>query len=344
MAPEISVLLPAFNSESYLAEATHSILNQTFEDLELLIIDDGSTDRTREIAASISQQDSRVIVIGHNDNRGIGPRMNEGITLAKGEYIARMDADDVSVPDRFQLQVDYLKEHPDVALVGGFIRLFGGRRKCIIDVATDPHHIRWRLLFGNSMGNVTVMGRRALFEDLGGYDETLKVAGDYDLWLRVNWRWHMANIPRVLVNVREDPASTSRRLSPERQRNALGSLNKAQRDFLDSDIPLGVTMLSMSPTSLREDETLREAAPAAAELIHRLAVAYLDTVDLSEADRRKVIADARHKLAQLTLLQKGESRRLLLGERRTPLLRRRDLVITTWRYLRNKVRMRLGRC
>lgn len=344
MAPEISVLLPAFNSESCLAEATHSILDQTFRDLELLIIDDGSTDRTREIAASLSHQDSRVIVIEHNNNRGLAVRLNEGIALAKGNYIARMDADDVSVPDRFQLQVDYLKGHPDVGLVGGFIRLFGGKRKCIIDVATDPHHIRWRLLFGNSMGHGTVMGRRALFDDLGGYDETLKVAQDYDLWLRARRRWPMANIPLVLVNVREDPASTSRRLSPERHKNAVGSLNRAQRDFLDSVIPLEATALSMSPALLREDESLREAAPAAAELIQRLAVAYLDTSDLSEENTRKVMADARYKLAQLTLLQKGETRRLLLGERSTSLLRRRDLVFTIWRHIRNKVRVRFGRC
>lgn len=343
MAPTISVLLPAFNSERHLEEAARSILDQTYRDLELVIIDDGSTDRTREIARALSQEDPRVQVVAHDQNRGLATRLNEGLSVARGEYIARMDADDVSLPHRLELQVGYLAAHPDIALVGGFIRLFGGKRSCVVRVATSPLHIKWRLLFGNSMGHVTVLGRRSFFSETGGYDETLKVAQDFDLWLRATRRFRLANIAEVLVEVREDPTSTSRRLSPERHSNAIEALNRVHGDLLSSPIPREITALCFSPSLLREDASLSDHIPEAMEVIERLTLICLHDPSSTATEARLIRSDARYKLAQLVLLRKG-GKHWIPRNHGSPLLRSRDLPIAAGKHLMHRMEYLLGRC
>lgn len=344
MAPTVSVLLPAFNSERHLQQSVRSILNQTHGDLELIVIDDGSTDRTRAVAHDLSTEDSRVRLVCHDDNRGLAARLNEGLSLANGEYIARMDADDISVPRRLELQLQFLDTHLSVAVVGGFIRYFGGSRSCVVRVATSPVHIKWRLLFGNSMGHVTVVGRRSFFDEVEGYDETLKVAQDYDLWLRGSTRFRFANLSEVLVNVREDPLSTSRRLSFERQFNAIESLNRTQSNLLGKPVPVEATTLCFGPSLLREDASLSPHVAEAMRTIERLTEICIQDGSSTPAERRLIRREARYKLAQLTLLREKERRGGTAPRPRSNLLRRRDLPIAAATYLMHKLHNILGRC
>ena len=114
-SPKISVVMPVLNGEKYLAEAIESILNQTFQDFEFIIVDDGSTDQTPEILRSYANKDSRIQIVTNPINRGIGYSRNRGIALSRGEYIANMDADDLCLPERFEKQVRFLDSHPDIA-------------------------------------------------------------------------------------------------------------------------------------------------------------------------------------------------------------------------------------
>jgi glycosyltransferase involved in cell wall biosynthesis len=338
MAPTISILLPAFNSEEHLAEAVHSILSQTYEDFELLIIDDGSTDRTREIARTLATDDPRIRLLEHDDNRGLPARLNEGLSLAQGDYIARMDADDVSRYRRLELQLKYLQTHPDVALVGGFIRLFGAGRSCTVQVATSPSIVRWRLLFGNSIGHVTILGRSKFFSRVGGYDEKLRVAQDYDLWLRGSTEFKLANIPEVVVDVRENSASTSRSRSAEREFNAINSLNRAHCDVLKREVPKEVSTLCFAPGVLRTDESYRRHFLEALKTIEEIAAVCLVDPYLTKSEERLIRKDARYKLARLALIQTRYDRKAIFFGNELRLARTSDLPIAVGKYLLNKLK------
>ena len=123
--PRISVLMTAYNSQQYVAQAMESILNQTFSDFEFIIINDGSTDDTARIIRQYATRDSRIKFIDNKVNKGLISVLNQGLELCKGEYIARMDSDDISIPTRFALQLEYMDAHPDVGVLGGAISRFG---------------------------------------------------------------------------------------------------------------------------------------------------------------------------------------------------------------------------
>ncbi len=130
MNPKVTVLMPVYNAEKYLKTAIESILKQTFSDFELLIINDGSTDGSEEIIRSFN--DKRIRLFNNEQNLGIIKTLNKGLNLAKGEYIIRMDADDISLPDRLELQVKYMEENPGIGISGTQARIFGDTKKFTI--------------------------------------------------------------------------------------------------------------------------------------------------------------------------------------------------------------------
>jgi hypothetical protein len=203
-APLVSVVTCVFNGERFLREAVESILGQTFKDLEFIIIDDGSTDGTARILAEYERKDPRVRVY-HHENRGIAKSANRGCGLARGKYIARMDADDVAMPDRFERQVDFLSKNPEAGLVGGAVEMIDGAGKRLFfdQPPLEDEAIRAALLsFGFPIYQPTVMMRKAAFEAAGGYRAPFVPADDYDLWLRIAQRWRVANLPEVLLRRR----------------------------------------------------------------------------------------------------------------------------------------------
>ena len=195
--PRISVLLPVYDGEQFIGEAVRSVLGQTFTDFELLLIDDGSTDRTPEILAGFA--DSRLRVIRLPENSGLVAALNLGILESKTEFVARMDADDISLPRRFERQVEFLDAHPDVAVCGTWIREFGARHHAH-RLPVQPDQIRARLFFRWAMAHPTLMVRRNFLESHAiRYSTEYPHTEDLELLLRAADLTSLANVSEILL-------------------------------------------------------------------------------------------------------------------------------------------------
>jgi hypothetical protein len=208
--PPVTVLMAVFNGEQYIAAAVRSILAQSYEDFELLIVDDGSTDRSAAIVRGI--KDPRIRVLPSERNVGLAASLNRGISEARGEFIARLDADDISSPHRLESQVTFMRANPDVALVGSWYTdiTADGSRGAQHQLPTEHLDIRWHLcLYDPFVHSAVLWRRRTVAELIGGYDERLEYSMDYDLWRRIAARCRVANIPEYLVQLRAQDASMS---------------------------------------------------------------------------------------------------------------------------------------
>jgi glycosyltransferase involved in cell wall biosynthesis len=183
--PRISVVMAVYNGEHYLREAVDSILGQTFQDFEFIIVDDGSTDATPAILGSFT--DPRLVRLRNQGNIGLTRSLNRGLAAARGEFIARMDADDVALPRRLEKQVEYLSLHHHVGLLGtdGYFcsRKTGEKRR--FSFKASDGWMRWELLFINVLVNPTIMFRKELLKSVGKYDESFRYAQDYELCTRI---------------------------------------------------------------------------------------------------------------------------------------------------------------
>ena len=200
----VTVLMAVYNEAKVVRSALESILKQTYNDWDLLIIDDGSTDGTQQLIQSLAAIDSRIIIIRNTINLGLAASLNRGWKQAKGALIARMDADDVSLPQRFALQVGYLKSHRDVAVLGGGAELIDEEGR-LLGVALRPemHQVLVSKIYKeNPFIHPSVMIRRNFLTELGGYDERLRRSQDYDLWLRGYRCYHYHNLPEALIRHR----------------------------------------------------------------------------------------------------------------------------------------------
>lgn len=195
--PRVSVITGVFNGElHHVADAINSILSQTFIDFEYIIIDDGSCDEISNLLMNYSRIDSRIRLLRNTKNIGLTRSLNIGLNAAVGEYVARMDADDVCYPTRIGIQVNFLDNNPAIALVGAcFDELVAGtvipQR---LPFVSGSDTLRSRLFYFNSFCHSTIMARRELLIGLGGYDESYRHAQDYDLWLRLADRYPVENL------------------------------------------------------------------------------------------------------------------------------------------------------
>ncbi|MBI5252486.1 MAG: glycosyltransferase [Desulfomonile tiedjei] len=198
--PRVTVLMSVYNDQGYLAQAVESILNQSFRDFEFLIIDDGSPD---PLDALHSFSDPR-IVVRTQENIGLTRSLNKGIALARGDFIARMDADDVSAPQRLEVQVAELQSHPRLDLVGSSFDVVDAEGRLIErkELIIDPVYRLWRLQFHNNYGHGTVMFRKKAVMNIGMYNEDLLYAQDFDLWSRLSNKSNTSVIPEVLYGYR----------------------------------------------------------------------------------------------------------------------------------------------
>ncbi len=210
-APRISVVLPAYNAEAYLREAVQSVLDQSYSDFELIVLNDGSTDGTAEILESFN--DPRLHVV-HQENLGLALTLNKGIALARGEFIARQDADDVALPERFERQVEYLDLHPSCALLGTGSMILEDRQLTARrhKHPTNNGELQMRLLFDSFFVHSSVMLRRSALSRVGMYptDPERHPPEDFDLWIRMAREFEVANLAEPLVMYRELPNSISR--------------------------------------------------------------------------------------------------------------------------------------
>jgi glycosyltransferase involved in cell wall biosynthesis len=240
--PVISVVMSVLNGELFLAEAVESILNQTFEGFEFIIINDGSTDGTGAILGSYRKMDQRVRIVSQ-ENRGLVRSLNLGCGMAQGKYIARMDADDIALKDRLQLQVDFLEKHPEPALLGGAVEIID-RLGDTLEIQKNPtgnQEIQSAFLRnGCPIWHPTVLMRREIFLGTGGYRQIVNGAEDHDLWLRIAEHHQLANLGTVVLKHRRHPdevtVSTSRRcaLSRVAALAAAAARRKGLADPLDS--------------------------------------------------------------------------------------------------------------
>jgi glycosyltransferase involved in cell wall biosynthesis len=205
--PKISVLMPVYNGETYLKEAINSILSQTYTDFEFLIINDGSTDKSLEIIESYNDQ--RIRLINNDGNIGLIKTLNKGLDMAKGEYIARMDADDISLPERFEKQVKYMDENPDIAICGTSVKIIGLEREIAYKKTTNPELNKCKLLFEGYIVHPTVFIRTKAIRDFNLYYPDYKYAEDYGFWVEVSKHFKLANVEDVLLLYRMHPAQIS---------------------------------------------------------------------------------------------------------------------------------------
>ncbi|MBD3883572.1 glycosyltransferase [Phormidium tenue FACHB-886] len=202
--PTISVLMSVYNSERYLREAVESILRQTFTDFEFLIVDDGSTDRSLDILQAYAAQDPRIVLISR-ENRGLTQTLNELVSRSSGKFLARMDADDVALPERFADQVAFLNQHPQVVCLGTAQEWIDGEGEILMHCspAADNDEIQAHMLAGrNYFCHPSVMMRRQAVVTVGGYDISLQSAQDLDLWLKLGEIGKLANLQKVLMRYR----------------------------------------------------------------------------------------------------------------------------------------------
>jgi len=201
--PEISVVMSVYNGEKYLDEAIQSILNQTYKNFEFIIINDGSTDKSLEIIKKYINQDKRIILI-NRENKGLIASLNEGIAKARGTYIARMDADDISLPNRFEEQVKFMEKNLDVGVCGSWVVVFGKNRKDRLwKTSLKDDELKTNLLFSVPFAHPSVIIRTdLLFNNNIRYNSEFIHAEDYNLWVDLSNYTKFANIQKVLLKYR----------------------------------------------------------------------------------------------------------------------------------------------
>lgn len=226
LIPKISVFMPAYNSEEFIAEAIESILNQTFKDFEFIIINDGSTDHTWDIIQKYARQDNRIRAYSRCINKGIVYTANEGFELARGEYIARMDSDDISLPERFEKQIKYMETHPDIGLLGAWTQYFPG-----FDISKRPKNINlFYLLKDCPVDQPVVMIRKSVIDKYHlRYDEDYLACEDQELWFRLIKVSRIANLQELLLMHRWHGNNISIKMGDIQQQN----IQKIRRQILN---------------------------------------------------------------------------------------------------------------
>ncbi|HTZ40600.1 MAG TPA: glycosyltransferase family A protein [Syntrophales bacterium] len=241
--PKVSVIMAVYNEERYLRGALESILNQTFADFELLIVNDGSTDGTEEIIRSC--RDSRIRLF-NQENKGLTKSLNRALSLARANYFARMDGDDISQPQRFARQVEILDNNPTIGLVGSFVYRMDekGGRCNLCSYPMESEGIREALWSTCPLCHPSVMYRRACVERVGPYREKVGPSEDLDFYFRVSEHFDVANISEPLLSYRVRPEGITmqrrfdqlrygrlvRKMAEERRQTGRDSLDDMSED------------------------------------------------------------------------------------------------------------------
>lgn len=295
----VSVVLPVYDTERYIALAVESVLNQTFTDFELIIINDGSTDSTPAILDGF-QKDSRVTIHHQSTNQGLIAALNHGCQAARGEFIAIMHADDVSLPDRFARQIAFLLAHPEVGIVGTAMLIISEMG----DIAGSqmvPHRpglLGWLVQFHNPLAHPTVMMRREVIAGLGFYDPDAYLVDDYDLWLRASLVTRLDNVQEPLLHYRAWPESATslHRPAVEEKCHRLIQTHLSRRlgrpiSLKAAEALRGLDSWTITPPPT--DPGLLREATATLEELWRL---YQQTVPLTPGETRAIRRDLARRL------------------------------------------------
>ncbi len=293
--PLVSVVMPVHNAERFVGEAIASILGQTLERLELVVVDDGSTDRSGAIIGSFHDPRLRVIT---QPNAGIAAALNAGIAASRGALIARMDADDVALPERLAKQVAFMEAHPEVGLLGTWavIEDEQGRVVGAHEHPADDALIRWSLLFDTPFVHPTMVIRRALFEQVGGYDGDPGLFEDFNLWSRMIRHTCGANLPEHLLRYRLVGTSLSHVTTRRLERVHRQRLLNVQVEFagLDRATQAGIAELGLRHAAITVPCLLR---------VRRLLRARASRLIHEPAARRKTLREVDHALIGYRLIR-----------------------------------------
>jgi glycosyltransferase involved in cell wall biosynthesis len=298
--PKISIVMPAYNAAAYLDEAIRSIMNQTFRDFEFIIVNDGSSDATSSILDKYQKLDTRIRVY-HQQNQGIIVALNRGCWLARGRYIARMDADDVSFAHRFERQVEYLEKHPHIGIVGSWICIEkNGSAAGTWRPPTSPKILKWTLFFGVCVAHPSVLMRRQVIEHLNFYRAEATHGEDVDLWLRASSITEFGNVPEVLLKYRVWEGSTSQVFLQPRRETHVRLLASFIKEYLNVDPPIeavaGLRQMRVGPRL----ESLGQIR-LVADLIQKLYQHFREENYINSQEHREISWDAAKKLASLAL-------------------------------------------
>ncbi len=232
MNQKLSVIMSVYNGSRFLRQAIESILNQSFTDFEFIIIDDASTDSSLEIISGLVIKDERIKVLKNPQNIGLTKSLNKALTEAKGEYIARIDADDFSYPERFKVQVDFLDKNKNIGLVGTWAKIIDGQDEVLREIHnfTEPSDLKKVLIKYNPFFHSSIMIRKSVLVEVGLYDENYQFAQDYELYFRIAQKSDLANISKTLIVYRQ----TDNSITGKKNRKQLGYVIKAKLKAIKS--------------------------------------------------------------------------------------------------------------
>jgi len=197
--PELSIVLPVFDRERYIGETLKSLINQTYRDFELIIVDDASTDASLQIARSFD--DPRIRIITNDRNRGIAFSRNRGLQEASGRFVAPFDSDDIALPDKFRKQTDFLKQYPEFGMVGSWARMIDENGRLLRrnwKLNAKPERIPAIMLFRNYFVQSSVVIRSEAIP-AGGYVENFDLGEDYRMWIEIAEKYKTYNLPEYLI-------------------------------------------------------------------------------------------------------------------------------------------------
>lgn len=227
--PQVTVLMPVYNGEPYLRAAIDSILNQSFTDFEFLIINDGSTDQSLKTIKSC--KDRRIRLVNQRSNLGLIETLNRGFAIAKGRLIARMDCDDICMPERLNKQVAFMEEHPGVGVCGTWIEYFMGK-ELVMNFPVTHEEIVQAMPYFNPMAHPTLVIRREVLQTQSVlFDAAYPHVEDYELWTRLVQVTRFANLPEVLLKYRIHPQQVGR-VHSEKQAELIKSIQSKLCDAI----------------------------------------------------------------------------------------------------------------
>ena len=278
--PLISVAMPVYNGEKYLAEAIDSILAQTFTDFELIIIDDGSTDNSLSVLQAYQKRDSRIRLISR-ENRNLVATLNEIIDLARGKWVARMDQDDIALSHRFERQLQWI-EKTDADICGSWVKLFGATCKRILKHPVTDAAIKMEMLFSTPFAHPTVMIKRELIKQLR-YENAWEKCEDYDLWERAaNAGLKMTNVPEVLLLYRQHGTQISTNAALYQQLLTQKIRRRYWTFIFDS--------MKLEKKWIDDVLNLREPSPSKSDMDH-VDAAFLELLQCAEGEAQTTIFD-----------------------------------------------------
>jgi glycosyltransferase involved in cell wall biosynthesis len=258
--PLVTVLMAVYNGAEYLRTSIQSIVNQKFKDFEFLIVNDCSTDDSVKVIESFN--DKRIVIYNNEENLGQTESLNKGLKLAKGKYVARMDADDMACPIWLEKLVNYIKEHTEYAAVGSTAIVMDstGKRKKLRRVPVNFHEIIFRIFFDSPMNHVSVLLNKDLILENGGYDEEFKITQDYELWSSlIRNNYSIINIPDILVSYRVHSFSkgfmeANKRCLQEKSETIFRNIDSLTNLKVTFDDAVGICKLFYHTPDLNQEE------------------------------------------------------------------------------------------